>query len=74
MIGLQEFFQSCSASSSTSDYYGQHDTSYYQPKSPPDYKQRQQYLHHITTQLAPYRTGYYKEKVDTCGVTQSGIP
>ena len=61
-------------SSSTNDYCGQHDTSYYQPQPPDDYNQRQQYLHHITKQQASYITDYDKGKVDKCGCTNSGIP
>ena len=63
-----------SSSSSTNDFRGQHDTSYYQPQPPANYNQRHQYLNHRTTQRAPYTNYYYKEKVDKCGVTKGGIP
>ena len=62
-----------SASSSTNDYRGQYDTSYYQPQPSTDYNQHQQYCNPTTTQRAPYIPDYDKEKVDELGVTQSGI-
>ena len=66
--------QYCSLSSSTTDYRGQHDTSYYQPQTPDDYNQRQQYHSHRRKQQAPCRTGHDREKVYKRGVNHSGIP
>ena len=63
----------CEVSSSTNDYRGQHDTSCYQAQ-PASYNQRPHYLHYRTTQQAPYRTYYYREKVGKCGIIHSGIP
>ena len=67
-------FQSCSASSSTNYYRRQYDIWYYQPQPPDYYNQRQQYLRHITTQQASYRTSYNKEKLNKRAVNQSEIP
>ena len=47
-------------SSSTNDYCGQHDTSYYQPQPSTNYNQRQQYFHNRKTQQTPYRIDYDK--------------
>ena len=52
--------KSHSASSSTNDYCGQYDASYYQTQPPDYYKQLQQYCHNTTTPRYPYRTDYDK--------------
>ena len=47
---------------------------YYKPQQHSEYKLRQQYHQHITTQRYPYKNDHEKEQLDTRGVNQSGIP
>ena len=50
------------ASSSTNDYSGQHDKSYYQPAT---YNENQQYRHDRTTLRVPSRNVHGREKLIT---------
>ena len=49
------------------------DTYYYQPQPPADYNQFQQYRNNRIIERDPYITDDDKQKVDTRGVTKSGL-